>query len=176
MISQRRSWWGQMRSSGVAPVKLGTDRCCDLDIGPVEAEVCVLGVSVSWFLGCLFPAVPSMTCCCSFPVALGSGALLPDLGVLAAPGFSAEVCSCEDGRGYLSFPERCHLCPDWDIWEGRSAIGGKRGHDSLFWVLSLGASGDAWARSPLYQVDSSSSTFWLTLGSLSLLGNLPDTP
>ena len=115
-----------MRSSGVAPVKLGTDRCCNFDIGPVEAEVCAgrLCSLVSRVLG---PCCALRDMLLLFTCSPGGGLLLPDLGVLAAPGFSAEVCSCEDGRGYLSFPERCHLCPDWDIREGRSAIGGKRG-------------------------------------------------
>lgn len=62
-----------MRSSGVTPVKLEQTDAVIL-IVDLSRLRCVLDVSVgsvSWFLECLFPAVPSVTCCCSLPVALG---------------------------------------------------------------------------------------------------------
>lgn len=119
-----------MRSSGVTPVKLGTDGCCDFNTGPVEAEV--HAGRLCWFCflvsGVLVPCCALRDMLLLFTCSPGGGLLLPDLGALTAPGFSAEVCSCEDGRGCLSFLKRSHLCLDWDMSEGRPAIGGKWGH------------------------------------------------
>lgn len=116
-----------MRSSGVTPVKLGTDGCCDFDVGPAEAEACAARLC---FLvsGVLVPCCALRDMLLLFTCSPGGGFLLPDVGALAAPGFSAEVYSCEGGRGCSSFLERNHLCLDGDMSEGRSAIGGKWGH------------------------------------------------
>ena len=118
-----------MRSSGVTPVKLGTDGCCDFDVGPAEAEACAARLC---FLvsGVLVPCCALRDMLLLFTCSPGGGFLLPDVGALAAPGFSAEVYSCEGGRGCSSFLERNHLCLDGDMSEGRSAIGGNGDTDS----------------------------------------------
>lgn len=106
----------QLRHAGVSPVSLGhraggaafTDTV--ISVLGVLRLTRALAVSVPGFPGRVLPAMPSVTCRCSLPVALGTASCSLIWVLSSALGFSAVVCSCEDRRQCKFFLERRVTC------------------------------------------------------------------